>query len=196
MSATKHGGLSGKPRRNHNRNRAWRLNSQQMVNEYLDPGTEDRSADRCIPIRGRNEFLPSVAQNIPTASASRDEQLELPLASAGSNIPPVSHGDREPVRATDLHGQADGAGSKLTTPRSTTIHSAKPSAKPTTKPAKDGVIRFPRSSNPDAPLPFKPPEQLDRPRRKRFTIGGFLVGCAMGSAAAAALLLVIRTVIG
>lgn len=195
MSATKHGGLSGKPRRNHNRNRALRLYSQQMVNEFFEPGTEDRSANRCIPIRGRNEFLPSVAQYTPTASGQH-EQLELPLASTGNKIPAVRLGDRETVHAKDLRRQSVEKGTGVTTPKPNTVHSTKSSDNPSTRPAKNGVIRFPRSSAPDAPLPFKPPEQLNRTRRKRFTIGGFLVGCAMGSAAAAALLLVIRTVIG
>jgi len=63
------------------------------------------------------------------------------------------------------------------------------SAKPAPSGA-DKVIRFPTRSTLPAGMPFKPPVQFHS--RARFTIGGFLLGCAMGSAAAAALLLVVR----
>ncbi len=57
----------------------------------------------------------------------------------------------------------------------------------------DGVIRFPRTDKRSmAPL-FKPPE--DFRRKPEFTWRGFLVGCAMGSAAAAFFLLIVQTVV-
>ena len=131
MQIVKHGGLSGKARRARDRNRAARLHAQQMIEEYLEPGTatRPRREQRYIPIRSRNEFLPSATLSDGTAEPATDV----------------------PVR----------------------------------------IIRPERS--PASPV-LKPPEQLKR--KGNFTFGGFLFGCAMGSAAAALVLLVVHTVTG
>jgi hypothetical protein len=121
-----------------------------MIDEFLEPGEDQRDTMRYIPIRGRNEFLPSVASLSTTGSRPDDEQLELPLARAQQSA------------CTD---------------------------------AADRIIRFPRKDQVGQPLPIKPPEQLGRRAKRPFTVGGFLMGCAMGSAAAAVLLLLVRIVI-
>ena len=128
-------GLSGKARRVHHRKRAERLNSQQMIEETLNPTMQD-TPHRHIPIRGRRRFLPSIAYMGKVVPVGTGRQLELPLASADRT--------RTAARSTGLG--------------------------------------------------FKPPEQLEATHR--FTVGGFLLGCAMGSAAAAMVLLVVQVTVG
>ena len=78
MEAVKRGGLSGKARKVHYRSRAARLYAQQLIDEYIEPVPQPRDRHRSIPIRGRGEFLASVAQTWHAPAASRNTQLELP----------------------------------------------------------------------------------------------------------------------
>lgn len=165
MKATPNQGLCGKARRVHHRNRAARLHARQWVDEYFDRDTAEPPGHRYIPIRGRSEFLPTVARVDRSAARGRDGQLELPLTTAG---------------------RADNAGRAVATARTVPDRGAGPT--------KDVVIRFPSRSQSPVGRAFKPPMQFGP--RNRFTIGGFLLGCAMGSAAAAAVLLVVRVTVG
>lgn len=161
------GGLSGKARRVRNRSRAARLHAQQMIEEYAEPDPLAGHRDRYIPIRGRSEFLPSVAQaSVPAARPDR-RQMELPFTSA--------------------------AKTNVTVRPATVVSPAPPCD---TRPKADAVIRPPCTAGKVGALPFKPPEQFGHARRRKYTISGFLVGCAMGSAAAAVALFVVRIVIG
>ena len=63
-----------------------------------------------------------------------------------------------------------------------------------TGPTADIALRFPRSRKSTASPILKPPQQFRR--KEKFTIGGFLFGCVMGSAAAALVLLVVQIVVG
>lgn len=157
--------LAGKARRNHHRNRAIRLHARQWIDEHLASDTEEQVNERYIPIRGRSEFLPTVAQATQSSISHRGAQLQLPLSSTTTG---------ENAR------QAAAV--------------AEPSSSPSTAPAKDVAIRFPTRAKSPAGRLFKPPVAYNR--RTRFTLGGFLLGCAMGSAAAAMLLLVVRVVVG
>ena len=165
MKATPNQGLCGKARRVHYRNRAARLYARQRVDEYFEYDTAEPPGHRHIPIRGRSEFLPTVARVERSAARANDGQLELPLTTAG---------------------QADSAGRAVATTPTVPEREAGPT--------KDVVIRFPSRSQSPVGRPFKPPMQFGQ--RNRFTVGGFLLGCAMGSAAAAAVLLVIHVTVG
>ncbi len=156
-------GLSGKARRVHHRNSAERLSSRQMIEEFLDPQTQD-TPPRHIPIRGRRRFLPSIAHLHNTVAVGIEKQLDLPLAVVES--------------ATKTVGSAG---------RGRTTSERKIEARA------DTTLRFPQVGKPTAGLAFKPLEQLEGAHR--FTVGGFLLGCAMGSAAAAVVLLVVQTTI-
>jgi len=160
MKDTPRRSLAGKARRSHHRNRATRLYTRQWIDEYLDVDTEEQPSERFIPIRGRKEFLPTVAQANEPSMSNRESQLELPLSSSAA-----SGGAR--------HAAA--------------------SAEPAAQPPEDRVIRFPTRAKSPAGIPFKAPVQFHR--RSQFTIGGFLLGCAMGSAAAAMVLLVVQVVV-
>ncbi len=67
-------------------------------------------------------------------------------------------------------------------------------AGPERKPVLDAAIRFPRGTATTAGPVFKPVGMFEE--RRVFTLGGFLFGCALGSAAASFLLLVLRTAAG
>jgi len=186
MSLAPHGGLSGKARHLRCRSRAQRLVAKQLIDDFNELQVDAEVPERYIRISGRNEFLPAIAQASLRTPRPAYAQLELPLRMAGDDTAWAS--TRE----------------SSTDPRTFAATGSTPGA-PTDAPAaskmpadllKEQVIRFARSAGPDVILPFKPPEQLDRPKAPPFTIGGFLAGCAMGSAAAAVALLVVRTILG
>ncbi len=147
MQAERRGGLSGKARKARYRHRAARLHSNKLIEDYMEPETSQRAAKQHVPIRGRGEFLPSVAY-IGNVSET-NQQLELPL-------------DRTEERRT-----------------------------PT-----DRSIRFPedRTKTFD-PRALEPAGDERGGKLGDFTLRGFVMGCAMGSAAAALLLLVAHTTI-
>lgn len=159
MEDTRYNGLAGKARRARDLNRATRMYSQQMIEEYLYPEPDTWRPERYIPIRGRSEFLPSAAFFSEDQDAPTQRQLDLPLLAAGparESAPP--HQTVERLAAVEV---AD-------------------------EPRRDSVIRPPKS-------PFQP-----TPQRKQspITPGGFLFGCALGSAAAAMVLLVVQLAVG
>lgn len=170
MQAAKLTRFSGKARRIRHRNRAARLYTQQMIDEYFEPGGRTVTSNRYIPIRGRSDFLPSVAQQDGVFPAAADSQLELSLNTDAKDKPVTSQ----------VHPQR-----------------RDPEQKPET--TADKVIRFPRDDRRTAGFD---PRKLDPAGARRgrpggkFTIGGFLMGCAIGSAAAALVLLVVSTAIG
>jgi hypothetical protein len=137
-----------------------------MIEDYLEPDAVEMQRSRCVPIRARSDFLPSVVQFWDAQESERTVQFELPLAVTAQispAVPPITEGQTTPS--------------------------------PTPERVADAVIRFPRTPEPCAKPSLKPPQQFRR-RKERFTVGGFLVGCAMGSAAAALVLLVVQTVVG
>ena len=159
-------GLSGKARKIRKRRRAARLRAQQMIEEYLEPQEQAPSRHGSIPIRGRREFLPSVAGATTLQTARTASQLELPLGSSkGSRVA------EKPARA-------------------------QPPARGETQAPSDAPIRFPGA--PDSKARFSPMAKVPRSdhRRAAFTMKGFLVGCAMGTAAAAVALLVLQSLTG
>ena len=171
MQTIKHGGLAGKARRVRGRNRAARLQACQMMHEYFDPDTEEVFRNRYIPIRGRAEFVPSALQENDNDMAleqpnSPGEQLQLSLA-VGQQKP-----DRQTTRWATLKNKT-----------------SRPHGK------REEVIRFPTRGGRTTPTQRNRASGEKYPA-ERLTLRGFLLGCAMGSAAAAVLLLMVRTAVG
>lgn len=152
MENTRNHGLAGKARRAREFNRITRMYAQQMIDEYLNPEPETWRPERYIPVRSRNEFLPSAAFIDDEQADCSQRQLELPLTTAAASLKPSTV-------------------AKVTDPA-----------------RRDSVIRTPRS-------PFKIRQERDR-KQSPFTPGGFLFGCALGSAAAAMVLLVVQLAVG
>lgn len=152
MEDARYNGLAGKARRARDLNRVTRMNAQQMIDEYLYPDSDTQQPERYIPIRGRSDFLPSAASISDEQAAPTQQQLELPLTTAGAAAE-----------------------------RSTSVDVAD-------EPRRDSVIRPLRT-------PFEP-RQRRKQKQSPFTPGGFLFGCALGSAAAAMVLLVVQLAVG
>jgi hypothetical protein len=148
-----------------------RLSTRQMIQEYLEPELFESQPPRFIPIRARSEFLPSAM-----------ELADVPVAAAFAHQPYERRADEDATA----------------TPPAIPVIKPKRTARPVEPQQhswKNVVIRFPgRSEAPiDAPKsPAAPQTDVDQP----FRMTGFLLGCAMGSVAAALVLLVARIAIG
>ncbi len=192
MQTDGHGGLRGKARRARHRNRAARMHAEHLIQEYLEPDAPGAHDTRSIPIRGRKEFMPSMipdsGKQPSVAKSDRVVQLDLPLES----------------KPKSSDGAQSQEGIRLVTPAASSTAEVviKPAmakskgADDTTSAEESGdrAIRFSRT-----PVPTRDMfslHGLGERRRRRFTLSGFLIGCAMGSAAAVALLFVLRTTVG
>lgn len=172
MEATHRGGLCGKARNNRHRRRVERMHAQQMLEEYFgEEEDEIEVRSRHVPVRGRAEFLPTLDswsrddQTIETGS-----QLELTLTAESS--------PRERASSECLVLAADESASKADVTTCTTD---------ATKPI---VIPSPYWARPRPA--FQP--RGGREAARTFDLRRFAYGCALGSAAAAAILLLVSTV--
>ncbi|MFH1110914.1 MAG: hypothetical protein V1790_17205 [Planctomycetota bacterium] len=170
MENAGYNGLAGKARRARDLSRASRMLARQMIDEYLYPESDAWRPQRFIPIRGRSEFLPSAAFIREEPSTLTHRQLELPLT-AGAVSPPSAI-EAAPERTLPHRGVEASPGPTVATEPRTAAEQPR-----------DSVIR-PRRA------PFRPIRR--RKPSSPFTPGGFLFGCALGSAAAAVVLLVVQ----
>lgn len=198
MQATLQGGLSGKARLNRHRNRVHRMHAQQMLEEYYDEEAGD-APERPIPLRGRAEFLPTIDRWTQEDSAfegvavESGSQLELTLT-----VDEETKASQPQQRVVVVH--AESTQSEVVTPRREletvepvpalqdveTTADADESARPPLK-----VIPAPYWARPRAS--FQP--QGGRKVDPVFDLRRFGYGCALGSAAAAAILFVVSVVI-
>jgi len=164
-----YGGLAGKARRMHVRESADRWFSNQLIADYYEPDEDQRPAIRAIPIRSRSEFVPS-AMSFSAGEAAVDRQLDLPLNDGNAILPPQRLDDQALTPAADVDRAAAG-----------------PITIPFQRPSRRGSF---------SPLPLDW-SKGSRPRRTSpFTLRGFMTGFAVGSAAAAVLLLFVSAAIG
>lgn len=165
MERTSSNGLSGKARRARTRNRAARMQARRMVSEYLEPAEVETGMGRYIPIRGRDEFLPSVVFARSTvAKRSRDAK-------------PLDQGTGVATGVQVMHEQE---GFCAVPPRASSLERTEP-------------IRFSGLADAGRDV-FDARRQLFG-RPKKFRVGGFLFGCALGTMAASILLFGLHTVI-
>ena len=74
MHDQRRGGLSGKARKVRSRHRVARMYANQLIAEYLEPhdaAVADPCGGRCIPIKRRSEFLPSIQTATHNGKVSR-----------------------------------------------------------------------------------------------------------------------------
>ncbi len=163
-----YGGLAGQSRRVRYRNRADRLHTQHLIDEYLEP---DEEPDREIPIKGRSDFLPTVAGSAVEATEEAGMQLELPLDAAVDE-------QRDEQRTSSVE---DIPTCEEPEPaRSETRHDPRPHAEDKGDPVRWGSQDI---------------TAFTETRRKDFEVGKFLYGCLIGGSAAAALLVVLQFVV-
>ncbi len=174
MQATHRGGLTGKARNIRHRNRVERIHAQQLLDEYLDPEEyEDRP--RHVPVRGRADFLPTIdSWTQEDETFETGSQLELTLQEAPAD------GEWQSNEIVEL--QVESSEAPQAAMASVAVEKA-------TTPAVK-VIPAPYWARPRAS--FQP--QGGRGVERNFDFKRFVYGCALGSAAAAAILLVVSTV--
>ena len=175
MQATQRGGLTGKARSNRHRNRVQRMRAQQMLDEYFE--TEDyEEAPRHVPLRGRAEFLPTIdswtQEDAPFATG---DQLEFTVQAIEGTNNTQSNNDLDLLfhAEQDAPECVENLSFEKAPPATVTIIPAPYWARP-------------RSS-------FQP--QGGRKVERTFDLRRFVYGCALGSAAAAAILLAVSTVV-
>lgn len=160
-----YGGLAGQSRRVRYRNRADRLYTQQLIEEYLEPEDE---TDREIPIKGRSDFLPTVAGGVVETTSESGTQLELPLA----------------VRTNEPRKEVAAVLPRVEQP-----------AKPEDGKSRD-FLRATRKTADTERWASQDITAFSSTRgRGDFDIGKFLYGCLIGGGAAAVVLVVLQIVI-
>ena len=177
MQATQRGGLTGKARANRNRNRIQRIHAQQMLDEYLDADAP-RESPRLIPLRGRAEFLPTIdSWTREDATFETGNQLELTLQAANDHRDEQTRENAKWRLATAE--EADNGATQTETA------ACQEQVRPLVM-----VIPAPYWARPR--VDFQP--QGGRGVERTFDFKRFAYGCALGSAAAAAILLVVSVI--
>jgi len=180
MSYGKNRALPGKARLVHMRSRAARMYASQHIAEELALDAADDSWERLIPIKRRAEFFPSVAF---TEGGDAITQLDLPLNEARSAG--VGNG-KNLCGGSSVGDFAIDSGIVIPTP----VAPQKLVAEEPSRQATSPKTRF----DPTGLLPLKQAKSIIR--ASRFSPRGFLWGCALGTAAAAALLLLVYLILG
>lgn len=169
MSGASIGGLCGKARRQSKRSRASRLYDQKFVDEYFEPDGMGPGIKRHVPIGRRSEFLPSVVSSLaPDLFAASGEGIaEEPAAQFD---PALGGGDYQGDRAVSFGVSA---------------------STETVEPPAVLLVKRPSTR-------AERPSTIDRPSdtKSSYTFGGFMLGCAMGSAVAVMMLMVMQAVVG
>jgi len=160
------GGLQGKERRMRDRGRAERMYLQSLIDEYLHPDEKSGRRERFVPIRSRSDFLPSAAFAEGEQNQESMRQLELSFEVALASAPTQQERmETKSVKSPALVLVQD---------------------EPAGKSFKPVLVKRPsRAADPRVASPTPVSE-------REFTLRGLLFGSAMGSAAAAMLLLVVR----
>jgi len=168
MSATSTGGLCGKARQQRVRRRAARLYAQKLVDEYFEPPLMEPRIERHVPIGGRSEFLQSVAPPSAPDSFARADEWSSEERAVKLALP-LGDGDRQAELA--LSFGADTSNDAGEPPAVLLVKRAKPEL------GARSTIGHGRGTS------------------SSYTFGGFLLGCAMGSAAAVMMLMVAQAVV-
>ncbi len=174
------GGLQGKARQNKVRNRAWRLHSQQMIEEFVDPKTNLKGG-RQIPVKRRGEFTPSAPVMGSKYGVGTEQELELVYSTEND----------DEVSDTGLFDDAFALVSPEASEESAITFSAPTNAAQREKEnasvePDERQALFADRQNKATPVGIEARAEDD------FTVGGFAIGCAMGTAAAAVLLMMVR----
>lgn len=207
-------GLAGRARYLHHRERDERKFANTLIAEYYEPREPQRSGAATAPIRGRSEFLPGISLEINMPHRKKATQLELPLDNeTGTDSGPGRPSDRRVVWSTarpEGHEEDSPAVALVRTGSSSgserrgrvgTAESSSPTlgSSATSKindrqdPPGAHVLRPQRQSTARMPIGWL--ENPDVKPAGGFHFVGFLRGCAIGGAAAAAVLAALSLVL-
>jgi hypothetical protein len=177
-----YGGYSGKGRRNRERSRAARFDVQRMLDEYTEADEEPRR-ERYIPIGRCSEFLPS--------AGVENEELTLHDSTAQAALP-----FGEPEEVANDHRQ-DGLIRIRSGDASPRVETQEPRSQEArgSETLTGAVHQEPRGPGRGLDGPqVRSPRPATSAGQERMSVkaGGLVYGCAIGSAAAAAVLMVLR----
>lgn len=175
------GGLSGKARHNRSRNRAWRLQSQQLIEEFVDPDKKKKRRPRHIPIKHRAEFLPSAPVMGSKYGVGTEQELEL-VYSTESGDSDLDGGLFDKAYAIVSPDSADESAITFSTPK---IAKRRGQHDSSIGPAERDALFANRWRK--TVFGKGGPTAIET-----FTARGFALGCALGTATAAALLVMVR----
>lgn len=190
------GGLWGKARNVHHRDRAERGFAELLVEEYLEPEPVLSGSGAFAPIRGRSEFLPSVFE-LEESDMRTGMQLEFPLAESDGEVAP----GRRVVWSTEeeqddpdygvlrIVVEDREAGPSEPTDFDEQIAPGAKQAETCQADDEPKVLRLPRRARANMPLGWS--HQAPVRKSAPLTIRGFVTGCLIGGVAAAAALTVL-----
>jgi hypothetical protein len=196
--------------------------TQQWIDEYLEPEEIEERPRKPIPIRSKSEFLPAVFEfetleseslapedqfsecaaevrlDVPARAAQHEVDDVVRLIEIDSADQPVSDNCAEtlchPVLKPDTHWPAAEFEESVIQGRIANEARSKDKKHTIESKVKDvSPIRVPRRSAQPNAIAARPPSKL---ATKKVKHPGFWIGCAMGSAAAAVLLMAIRFAVG
>lgn len=169
MPAIRERGLSGKARRAGKRRRAARIHQQQLIEEAIHPEPSPHEHTKSIPIGSRSEFLPSACHENSVVNVS-------PKRSGGLvAVRRAQPGDMHKKQRTFWFKRNSRQGSAKN------MGSQEPNFVPQPK-TPTLRTRLARGSN----IGWV----------REFSLRRFVTGCAVGSAAASGLLLLVQTLVG
>jgi hypothetical protein len=218
MKPASTGGLWGKARYVHRRDRAERGFAELLVEDYLEPEPVLSGSGAFAPIRGRSEFLPS-AFEMEEWDMRTETQLEFPLVESETEPRPSGRAilpERRGVAQTKACGSGrhvvwstndeetedspDFGLLRIAADEQDEPDSAEPtiSCDQTSQGAEESlrsddepiVLRLPRRARANMPLGWS--HELQNRKTSRLTIRGFVTGCLIGGVAAAAALTVLN----
>jgi len=175
------GGLQGKARHDRFRKRARQLHSQRLIEEFVDPEKQQQRTPRHIPIKHRAEFVPSAPVMGSKYGTGTEQELELVYST-------------ESESCNVDGGLFDGAYALV--PPDSQDHSAITFSASTGTGRRDQDDTSVEPAERDALFGDRRKEtglgEGDRSAIESFTARGFAFGCAIGTAAAAVLLMMVR----
>lgn len=192
MQSTPKHGLAGKARRVRDITRSHRLHSQQLIGEYLDWETGEEEPERHIPIKRGGQFLPSAEY---MQSSSPDDsgagQFEFVHTPSGAIVDTAAVASQS---ATVVEAKPEVAAPKPA-----------PVVRPTAL-VRPAIVANPAPKATTIPIAEKP--EVIRPARRRtsalpfaepappLSTRGLLIGCAIGTVGAGALLAIASLFLG
>ena len=175
MADTGLGGRAGKARQKHHFERFAQREAEEAIEDFLAVHDSSTGSERIIPVRRRAEFIPTAVDECDDSAAGPGfEQL-------GFDFDPDLEPARNPEADREYARWAARAAAAVADP-STTEQPDRPAAEP--------IVFRPQVAQPATAVGRQPASPA-----QPFSLRGLLTGCAIGAAAAAVLLLVIRVLV-
>ena len=176
-------GLTGKARRAHTMTRSSRWYAQRLIEDFFEPEVKNIRLENTIPVRRcAPGYLPTTEDG---ACEKQDPAVWDAVVVDSPEVPPLRETLRLPPEIANKFTEPKQDGKADRSARAAARFQPRYSSE-TPEPKPEEVIR---SRKYGTSQPFEPLFH-DTPQRSEWTLGGVLYGCALGAAAAAAVLLI------